>query len=299
MSKHIKIGDREYNLQEAYEWPLAIYLFFGGLSGALITIGVVIKFLGFPNFFVITSIVSSLISMSIAGLFLVLFELMRPLVAWRSLFNWKHSGITWDVILVSLVIGGGFLFILPYIIDLGYINKVLVFLNPFIGILTILAGVLFPIISGGLLSSYHTVPLWHGPSIPILMFLTSFNSAFAYFVLVFSSYLNNNDILRLFWGFILSVTIFVILILISYIETIKNGPFEAKLSLDILKRNKIFVIGFILIGLIVPAIISAWLLFGTYSQIIAILGAISAILGGFILRHYLLKAGVQLYPWPY
>lgn len=298
MSQHIKMGDREYVLQEAYEWPLAIYLFFGGLSGALAVTGVVLHFLGLAETLVSISIVSSIISMSLAGIVLVLFELMRPFAAWRSLFNWKHSGISWDVILVSFVIGGGVLFVLPNLFQLGRLTDILLSIQIFTGILTLTAGVLFPIVSGGLLSAFQSVPFWHGPGLPAVMFLTSFNAAFSYLIIAGGNRINET-MLRGFWGVIFALTLFLILLILSYIETIKNGPVEAQLGMSILKKNVIFIIGFLLIGLILPAFISGWMFFGTYSSGIAIIGALSVILGGFVLRHYLLKAGVHTYPWPY
>ncbi len=301
MSHNVKVGDREYVVQEAYEWPLAIYLFFGGLSGALVTIGVVMFFLGLNETIALTAILSSIVSMAIAGVVLVLFELMRPLVAWRSLSKWKHSGISWDVILVALVIGGGFLFALPLMkdwINLGGLTDFLASIQVITGSLAIIAGVLFPIISGGLLSAFNSVPLWHGPGLPAQMFLTSFSAGFSILVLFNGADMSDN-MLRTFWGAIFGLTVLVILLSISYVETFKNGPVEAQIGMGILKKNNIFIIGFVGIGLIVPAVIGGWMFFGTYSATIAMLGALSVLIGGFTLRHYILKAGVHTYPWPY
>lgn len=300
MNHNIKIGDREYTIQEAYEWPLAIYLFLGGISGALITISVILYFMGISNLIVLLSSVSAIIFMGLAGIVLLLFELMRPFAAWRSLTKWKHSGISWDVILVSLVIGSGILFTLPLIndwINLGGFNNFLRNIQPITGILSLAAGILFPIISGGLLSAFNSVPLWHGPGLPVLMFLTSFNAAFSYLVLISSTI--SEIMLKTFWGIIFTLTVLTVLTVLAYIEAVKNGPVEAKLGMNILKQKMIFILGFIVIGLIVPIIISGWMFFGAYMPIIALIGAISTLIGGFILRHYMLKAGVHTYPWPY
>lgn len=298
MSHNIKVGDREYVIQEAYEWPLAIYLFFGGLSGALATIGVVMSFLGLNQDVVVASIVSSIVSMAIAGVVLVLFELMRPFTAWRSLSNWKHSGISWDVILVASVIGGGFLYVLPLMFDLGGLTDFLASIQVITGTLAIVAGVLFPIISGGLLSSFNTVPLWHGPGLPSLMFVTSFSAAFSLLIVVSGNGMSDN-MLKTFWGAIFGLTVLVILLSISYLETVKNGPVEAQLAMGLLKKNAVFILGFVVIGLLVPAVIGGMMFFGEYASTIAMVGGVSVLIGGLTLRHYMLKAGVQTYPWPY
>lgn len=298
MSNNIKVGDREYVIQEAYEWPLAIYLFFGGLSGALVSIGVVLQFLGLNKTVVVAAVISAIVSMAIAGAVLVLFELMRPFTAWRSLTNWKHSGISWDVLLVALVIGGGLLFVLPLVIDLGALTDFLAGIQIVTGILALIAGVLFPVISGGLLSAFNSVPLWHGPGLPTLMFTTSFSGAFSLLIILNSNNMNDN-MLRTFWGAIFGLTVLVILISVSYLETVKNGSVEAQLGMRILKKNPIFVLGFVIIGLLVPAVIGGLLFFGSYASTMALIAAVSVLIGGWTLRHYLLKAGVHTYPWPY
>ncbi len=303
MSHHnIKVNDREYVVQEAYEWPLAVYLFFGGLAGALVTIGVFLYYMGLNETVVVVAILSAIISMAIAGIVLVLFELLRPFAAYRSLVNWKHSGISWDVILVSLVIGGGLLFVLPLLSDqIGTLGGITTFLSSvqwLLGGLAVLAGILFPIISGGLLSSFNSVPLWHSPALPVVFFLTSFSAGFSYLLLVSSAYFSEG-MKKGFWGFIFGLSLLLILISLSYLETIKNGPVEAQLGLGILKQSKPFLYGFVLVGLVVPAILGGWLFFGSYVSGIAFIGALSVIIGGFVLRHYILKAGVHTYPWPY
>ena len=303
MSHHnIKVNDREYVVQEAYEWPLAIYLFFGGLAGALVTIGVFLYYMGLSETVVIVAILSAIVSMSIAGIVLVLFELLRPLAAFRSLVNWRHSGISWDVILVSLVIGGGLFFVLPLLSDqignLGGLTTFLASIQGLMATLTVVAGVLFPIISGGLLSAFNSVPLWHSPALPVVFFLTSFSSGFSYLILVNSSYLSETAV-KGFWGFIFGLSTLLILISLSYLETIKNGPVEAQLGLKILKKSNGFIFGFGIIGLIVPALFGAWLFFGNYATWVAVIGALSVLVGGFVFRHYILKAGVHTYPWPY
>ena len=286
--------------QEAYEWPVSIYFLLGGFGGALITLAFVFHFFTATLPMVGTAVLSGLVLFALAGVALVFFDLERPLNAIYSLNNIWKSGISWDVVLIALNFVFGILYVLPEYSQIGVLSGIAQFLAPYqvaFGAIAAIAGFLFPIISGGLLASPNSIPLWHTPALPLLFLITSFTLALAYLGSIFTL---SGTVYTAFVGSIFALSLLVFAISLAYIEHTHNGPIEAKEGMHRMLKTTRFVLLFPLVGVLFPLALSGYLLFGgslfTWSMPAM---AIAFFLGGFAVRNCLVYNGIETYPWPY
>lgn len=286
--------------QEAYEWPLSIYLFFGGLGGALIALAFVLKFFAVTAPMTGLAVLSGLVFFGIAGLFLIFFDLERPINAIYSLNNYSKSGISWDVILIALNYVFGILFVLPEFANISIISGLASIFAPyqtFFGAIAAISGFLFPIISGGLLSAPASIPLWHTPALPLLYLVTSFSLALAYLGALFNPV---GTAYTVFVGGIMALSLITFGISLAYLEHAHNGAIEAKEGMHRMLKTFRFVLFYPLAGVLFPLGLSAYLFFTGASLVWAMPAlAVGLFLGGFAARNCVVNNGIQTYPWPY
>lgn len=286
--------------QEAYEWPVAVYLFFGGLGGALIALAFVFHFFTSAAPMVGLSVLSGLVSFAMAGAFLVFFDLERPFNAIYSLNNVAKSGISWDVVLIALNYVFGILYLIPEYSQISALSGLAALLAPYqviFGALAAISGFLFPIISGGLLAAPASIPLWHTPALPILFLVTSFALALAYLGSLFTL---SGTVYIAFIGGIFALSLLIFGISFAYLEHAHNGPLEAKEGMHRMLKTARFVLFYPLVGMAFPLVFSAYLLFSgvTFSWAMPAL-AVAFFLGGFAVRNCTVINGIETYPWPY
>lgn len=286
--------------QEAYEWPVAVYLFFGGFGGALIALAFVFHFFAATQPMIGLTVLSGLVLFAIAGIFLVFFDLERPLNAVYSLNNFTKSGISWDVILIVLSYIGAILYVLPEypgIPVIGAIGQALAPFQLFWGALGAIAGFLFPIISGGLLAAPASIPLWHTPALPLLYLVTSFELGIAF---IGSLVPVSGTVFTVFMGGIFALSLLTFAISLAYLEHTHNGPVEASEGMHRMLKTVRFVLLYPLVGVLFPLGLSAYLLFGgTVSGWEFPALAVALFLGGFAARNCVILNGIETYPWPY
>lgn len=286
--------------QEAYEWPVSVYLFFGGFGGALIALAFIFHFFAATQPMIGLSVISGLVLFAIAGMFLVFFDLERPLNAVYSLNNFTKSGISWDVILIVLNYIGAILYVLPEYPNLpiiGGIGQALAPFQLFFGAIGASAGFLFPIISGGLLAGPESIPLWHTPALPLLYLVTSFELGLAFIGSLFPV---SGLVFTAFTGGIFALSLLTFGISFAYLEHTHNGPVEAKEGMHRMLKTFRFVLLYPLLGVLFPLVLSAYLLFGgvaTGWEFPAL--AVTLFLGGFAVRNCVILNGIETYPWPY
>ncbi|AHF06590.1 NrfD/PsrC family molybdoenzyme membrane anchor subunit [Desulfitobacterium metallireducens] len=286
--------------QEAYEWPVAVYLFFGGFGGALITLSYILNFFAATASMVGLATLSGLVFFAIAGLFLVFFDLERPLNAIYSMNNATKSGISWDVMLIIVNYVFGILFVIPEFANFSFLSGLSSMLAPyqvFFGAIAAIAGFLFPIISGGLLAAPASIPLWHTPALPVLYLVTSFSLALAY---LGTLYAPNGTVYTAFMGAILALSALTFGLSLAYLEHTHNGPIEAKEGMHRMLKTARFVILYPLVGVLFPLGLSAYLFFSGATLTWAMPAlAIALFLGGFAARNCVVNNGIETYPWPY
>lgn len=286
--------------QEAYEWPVAVYLFFGGFGGALITLAFIFHFFTSTTPMIGMAVLSGLVSFALAGAFLVFFDLERPINAIYSLNNITKSGISWDVVLIALNFVFGILYVIPEFKDFSLLTGLAQLLAPFqvgFGAIAAISGFMFPIISGGLLAAPASIPLWHTPALPLLYLVTSFSLALAYLGSLFAL---TGNVYTAFVGGLLALSLLTFGISLAYLEHTHNGPIEAKEGMHRMLKTPRFVLLYPIVGVLFPLIMSAYLFFAGVTLTWAMPAlAVALFLGGFAARNCVVNNGIQTYPWPY
>lgn len=286
--------------QEAFEWPVAVYIFFGGFGGALITLSYIFNFFKATESMVGLAVLCGLVFFAIAGLFLVFFDLERPINAIYSLNNVSKSGISWDIVLIVPNFVFGILFVIPEFANISALSGLASALAPYqviFGAIAAIAGFMFPIISGGLLSAPASIPLWHTPALPLLYLVTSFSLAIAFIGAVFEP---KGAVYTAFMGAILALTAITFGISLAYLEHTHNGPIEAKEGMHRMLKTARFVILYPIVGVLFPLVLSAYLFFSGAAITWAMPAlAIALFLGGFAARNCVVNNGIETYPWPY
>ncbi|ABB13682.1 NrfD/PsrC family molybdoenzyme membrane anchor subunit [Carboxydothermus hydrogenoformans] len=283
-----------FERQEAYEWPLAVYLLLGGIGGAFISLSFILHYLFSWSPVGNYGMLIGMGLFALAGLTLLFLDLERPLNAIYSLNNIKTSGISWDVVLIALSFGGALLYVLPFYVSIPVLES----LRLLFGGIGALAGFLFPVISGGLISAPVSVPLWHTPLLPVLFLINSFGVAFAAIPALFAP---GSEIL----AFIFNLAVFMANLVISggfiaFYEHAHNGPVEAWYGFQEMWKKFNFQVGFLVVGLLFPLILSGYMFFtGNFLSWGFGALAVAQLIGGFALRNCLLKHGYHTYPWPY
>ncbi|HVJ48633.1 NrfD/PsrC family molybdoenzyme membrane anchor subunit [Desulfitobacterium sp.] len=286
--------------QEGYEWPVGVYLFFGGLGGALITLSYIFHFFAATVPMIRLATLSGLVLFAIAGVFLIFFDLERPLNAIYSLNNVTKSGISWDVVLIILNFVFGILFVIPEFSNYSIFSGLASLLAPyqvFFGLIAAISGFLFPIISAGLLAAPAAIPLWHTPALPLLYLITSFSLAIAYLGALFSPV---GTLYTTFLGGIFALTALTFAISLAYLEHTHNGPIEAKEGMHRMLKTPRFILLYPVVGVLFPLVLSAYLFFTGATLTWAMLAlTIALFLGGFAARNCVVNNGIETYPWPY
>ena len=169
-------------MRQFWIWPIALYLFLGGLGGGMMCFAMVL------GCFVAPSAISSgalVLGVFVAfmclliGTALLVFELGQPLVFYRA-FVTKTAVIKWGAVVLSISMIFGFLFILweiswfsffPFIPYEGFARFCLIPAG--------IAGCCVMVYTGVLLSSMKSRPFWNTPALPILFTVSALSTGAA------------------------------------------------------------------------------------------------------------------------
>ena len=89
-----------------------------------------------------------------------------------------------------------------------------------------------------------------------------------------------------------------LVILFSFYHYMKAGSESAMRSWDLLWNDMGWLIGFIGFGLLVPFVLELkGVLKGWTTRIPIVTASVLVLVGGYMLRHYFMYAGVYAYPW--
>lgn len=314
-----------YATQAFWEIPIAVYLFLGGLGAAT----VVITFLTHMYYrpykeLVIWGALSGFVMLGV-GTSMLLIDLLDPLAVIHLLnpmrmfdkgdawIVWGSQAIQWMMILVLL-------YALPYMLESPFFNRlpliktvfgwpivkklselILKFHKP-IGLVAVFCGVFTAIYTGLLLQSMPAVALWNNPGVPVLFTVSAFSTAMAYLILSFGLVLKGHeedhqlavlyersDVMLIAWEIFIVFSFFFFLLMSS-----PNADYSYKM----LWGNAGWVIGFIVLGLFVPLLLElkgVWK--GWNGRAPVMLAAGLVLMGGYLLRHYFLHAGIYTQPW--
>ncbi len=313
-----------FSTQEIWTWWIAVYLFFGGLGAATLVVTFLTDMYLKPHRgLVILGALSGVVMLGIgsAMLFthlldhLAVIHVLNPLVLFRKPDAW----IAWGTQFILWMMVWGVLYALPHMRECQPINRVPLLRSilhwgwviaisercgrhcKVLGWLATINGIGTVVYTGLLLQSFPAVALWHNPGVPLLFTVSAFSTAMAYLLLVMHLVMRREEDhgLRLLYerlDLILIATELVILF--SFFQYMRAGSESALRSAEILWNDMGWLIGFIGFGLLVPFFLELrGVVKGWTSHLPIVTASVLVLMGGYLLRHYFLYAGVYAYPW--
>jgi formate-dependent nitrite reductase membrane component NrfD len=299
--------------QEVWHWQIATYLFLGGLGGATFAISAIIHlFEGCDRKMLSVAIMSSIAFLVIGTVFL-LADMLQPLKAIYALTN-PRSWIFWGVVFINFYFLSAIVYVIPLLETwpklLPLIKRIPA---PLLGLLErynklaaltgSAAGFLVAIYTGLLISAAPAISFWNTPALPLLFVISGFSTGAAYLLLL-STFSKNEGKWKITAKLeeldaILIVT--ELIILGAYFNFAFFLPTGARESANFLFHSPVFIIGFFISGLIVPLAIETYGIFfadhSKKSESLLLVASALVLIGGYLLRFYVLKAGVFQYPW--
>ncbi len=292
--------------QQHWDWKVAFYLFGAGTSAGLIFLEVVLPGLG------VVDEPTALWGMWI-GLALVLaslgflFSHLGPGSRWGFLYVFRRPGTSWiarGAIIVTVLVFLRILVLLPSVSGLealpwreGTVSGMILR-----GAVLLFAAA-FMAYSGLVLSSWNSIAFWNTPLLPILYVGYSFLGGMAVLPIieVITGAKGNLEVVG-------PVLLFLLLgngiVLLLYISGMSTGTLPAQESVRRLLHGPYrwsFWGGTVGIGLVVPTIIVASAAGGqlgaeSAATSVLVVACVAILLGGYLLRDNVLRAGVYGYP---
>jgi len=238
-----------------------------------------------------------IIGIGIVALFKTTFHILflgQPLRFWRAFIRPQSSWISRGVIIMSVFVVFGSLYLLARLGLLSPLKNIFLM----IAILSAFAEIIYV---GFLLASLPSIPFWNTGLLPILFVIYSLMDG-AGLTFIVAPFLGDQLItLQQLKRIDIWLILFASVNLLAYIWTMYNTTLGAKESVLELLKGKIatpFIGGVLIIGILIPLPISIWAHFAMLPYAILAISALMALAGGFLLRYSILKAGIYppLYP---
>lgn len=158
-----------------WEWPIAIYLFLGGLGGGILALTWILDLVfGVASLFV-ASVFIGVLCLGL-GCFFLVFELGQPPVFWR-VFTTATAIIKWGAVLLSVAMIAAFIYVVSFL-GWGWTDMFI----PARGACLALAGITgacVMIYTGVLLASLKAHSFWSTPALPVLFTVSALSTASA------------------------------------------------------------------------------------------------------------------------
>lgn len=315
-----------YATQDIWTWWLAIYLFFGGMGAASVSVTCLtdmylkphreLVLWGNLSGFVMLSLGSSLLFIHLLHHTAVI-NVLNPMVLLRKPDAW----IAWGTQFITWMMIWSLVYSLPYLrqtklfMEMPLVGKILDwgpviwlanlasrFHKP-IGWLATINGVGTVVYTGLLLQSFPAVALWHNPGVPVLFTISGFSTSLAFLLLILVLVIRDEAAtheIKIFYERADVILIAAELVVIfSFFQYMKQGSESARHSATLLWTNMGWLVGFLIFGLLVPLLIELKGVVKGWRGHGAIAVAASLVLcGGYLLRYYMLEAGVYERPYP-
>lgn len=313
-----------YVTQDIWTWWLALYLYFGGLGAATVAVTFLTDmYLKHHRNLVLwgawTGVV--LLAAGSAMLFLHLLDhiavifVLNPFVIFLKPDAW----IAWGTQFIVWMMVWAVLYALPYhhqsdffmklpivkdILNWKPVKTIADFSTRYrrvIGWFAVVNGVGVAVYTGLVLQSFPAVALWANPGVPLLFTISAFSTAMAFLLLLMYTLIKDakDEHIRVLYERIDLVLIAAELVIIfSFFFYLMRGSESARRSWELLWLDMGWLIGFVLFGLIVPfflelrGVVKGWV--SAYPVVTA---SVLVLMGGYLLRHYFMYAGVYAHPW--
>jgi formate-dependent nitrite reductase membrane component NrfD len=273
----------ELRAQQEWSWLLAIWLFLGG-SGS----GLFLVFLGFdlPAFYGAVAL-----ALILVGGVVLLLELGNPLRAWRGIFgagtSWLSRGVLFVVLFIvsALLSVGPRLEILAWLapLDNSLAARLLGWFAGFCALMITLYPAFF------FRSTSRAIPFWNTPLLPLLFVGYAVLGGAGLVLLLDPTARAPSQVVHLAVALIVIEAAMVAI----HVTDMQRSGGSARESVRLLNRaplSWIFWIGVVVVGMIVPLLAILFI-----PSTVAAAGAF-LLLGGFLFRYCLLKAGVYVPP---
>ncbi|GGK27509.1 cytochrome c nitrite reductase subunit NrfD [Yeosuana aromativorans] len=293
---------------EIWHWPIALYLFLGGLAAGILFFAALFYVLGkdreYPAAVKITSIIAP-IALSI-GLLALVYDLTHPLYTWQLYTTFRiESPMSWGAWVLLITTPLSFLWAFSYYREsFGKIEtklklfKRFKFLNTFetfviknrknIAYALIPLSLVLGVYTGILLSAFNARPLWNNAILGPL-FLTSGLSTGAAAIILLSKSVTER---HLFGKIDLGLIIVELALIVHMIMGYYAGSQVQLEAMELLVGGDFTLMFFgfvVLLGLLVPAILELIELIGY--KVPVIVPALLVIIGGLIFRFVMVEAG--------
>lgn len=294
-----------YVHQHAWGGIIAAYLFLGGLGGAVTAIAA-LHDLFFrkdtetvdrrPTVF---GVISGLAALGV-GTVLLLVDLLQPLKAILGVMNFS-SWITWGILFITFYMLFTVLYLAPY---LNILTSVLGKYQKVTGTAAAVFGALVALYTGFLVSSSPGIPFWNTPALPLLFLVSAFSTGVALMMVYLALGKSRSDygsnLLHLLERLDLGLIMLELVILGAYANYARFGAEAAQMSMQFLLSSAGFTIGFLLLGLLLPLALEVWGV-GSRQHVstsVVAVASLLVLLGGALLRFYILESGIYAFPWP-
>lgn len=303
--------------QEQWNWIVAVYLFLGGMGAMVMAVATIVhrvRAFGQDNTrLMIWGNLSGFVMLAV-GSAMLFYHLLDHLAVWRVLlgvFTKPDAWIAWGTWSIIFGMIWGLVYTLPHVPTPKFLAwcQLLRFFKwfgtKFAGPMawgTVFMSVFTAVYTGMLLQSFPAVELWHNPGIPVLFTVSAVSTALATLLIIQYVVVRDNDMaLRHRFEVIDTWLIAVeILVVFGFFFYLLNGTENGQVSHNLLWQDPVWLWGFVVLGLIVPFLINLGLVTRKLPSNAAfvVLSAVLVLVGGYILRHYMLLAGIWELPFP-
>ena len=293
---------------EIWHWPIALYLFLGGLAAGILFFASLFYVLGKENDYPVTVKIATTIppiALSI-GLLALVYDLTHPLYTWQLYTTFRiESPMSWGAWVLLIITPLSFLWTFSFYRDafskiesklnlfkrlkfLVTFEKFVITNRKYIAYALIPLSIILGVYTGILLSAFNARPLWNNAILGPL-FLTSGLSTGAAAIILLSKNIKEKHLLgKIDLGLIIIELALIIHMVMGYFagSQVQLEAMELLVGGDFTLMFFGFVV---LLGLLVPAILEFIELIG-YKVPVKV-PAVLVIIGGLIFRFIMIEAG--------
>lgn len=280
-------------LQKEWGWLIAIYLFLGGIGGGAYTIAAVNSFLGESMRLATTVGLWIGFPALLVGSIVLLADLGNP---GKFIFAGLKPGTSWiarGFWIISLFMLFSFIHLYSHDPSGGKSVPAIV---PILGIVFAVGTMAY---TGILLGASKGIPFWRSGVVPVVFVISALVTGHFFIMLgmvLFNDGAATASQLNIMAGEALVLVVAEVLAIFFFLQAAWKHP-DAKESAERILRNRIFVVGYFLLGLLLPLIIMLIIYYGLSESgmgavgFFSFVGAVLGLAGGLILRQCVLICG--------
>jgi formate-dependent nitrite reductase membrane component NrfD len=297
---------KEFEAQKEWGWNIAVYLFLAGVGAGGYVTGVICDLVGGESWKPICKIG---ISMGFPLVFIGTLFLIADLgVKPRALYVFLNPATSWIargtyIITIFMLLGAAHIAFWIWPLDL--LEEFFCWRGT-LGCVNLVFAILTMVYTGVLLGASRPIALWSTPLLPVLFLISALSTGIAGTILLSAIYAHGSDLLiEAELGILTRFDAFLIiteLIVIGFYLQAMHRTDESRASLAMLIKGKLsleFWGGFIIFGLSIPLVSElAEIIFLSDAELVEmfctiLISTILSLLGGLLLRHLILAAGVK------